>query len=200
MTDSIDTSEREAVEPDPFADVRFKTIGQLTDEQKDRAYELWLREQIGHNWPLRDVCESLLRVIDRLRAAPQVAGDERSHVICVCPDCSKPKPEAAQPEPPDDERVFTTAMSLITKHREWVHLNRSVPVGDELHPFLRELVKVLAAPTQPAVAQPNNEFTSKARAALLAVRMSITFTLASNEQRRLIEEALTIDRASRSKT
>lgn len=52
---------------DPFADVRDKRMGELTPEQKDRAYEQWARKQIGHNWPLRDVFEAMFRVIDQLR-------------------------------------------------------------------------------------------------------------------------------------
>lgn len=52
---------------DHFADIRDKRMSELNDEQKDRAYELWLRKEMGHRWPLRDVCEALLRVIDRLR-------------------------------------------------------------------------------------------------------------------------------------
>ena len=57
---------------DPFADVRDKRMGELSDEQKDRAYEMWLRKEmgglnVGMRWPLGDVFEALLRVIDRLR-------------------------------------------------------------------------------------------------------------------------------------
>lgn len=52
---------------DPFADLRDKRMGELSDEQKDRAYEMWLRKEMGHRWPLRDVFEAVLRVIDRLR-------------------------------------------------------------------------------------------------------------------------------------
>ena len=52
---------------DHFADIRDKRMSELTDEQKDRAYEKWLRDQMGHNWPLNDVFEAMLRIIDRLR-------------------------------------------------------------------------------------------------------------------------------------
>lgn len=52
---------------DPFADLRDKRMGELDQEQKDRAYEKWAREQIGHGWPLKDVLEAMFRVIDRLR-------------------------------------------------------------------------------------------------------------------------------------
>ena len=59
---------------DPFADVRGKTIGELTAEQKDLATELWLRTQIGPSetyW--HPHLQALFRVIDRLRADPHQA-------------------------------------------------------------------------------------------------------------------------------
>lgn len=59
---------------DPFADLAEKRFGTLTDEQKDRAYEKWARDQIGPCWPLADVLHSMFRVIDRLRAAAQHPG------------------------------------------------------------------------------------------------------------------------------
>lgn len=52
---------------DPFASVRDKRMNELTDEQKDVAHELWLREQMGPSWPLRETLEAVLRVVDRLR-------------------------------------------------------------------------------------------------------------------------------------
>ena len=56
---------------DPFADIHDKRIGEMTAEQKDRAIELWLRNQKG--WlPMsqREHVEALLRVIDGLRTTP----------------------------------------------------------------------------------------------------------------------------------
>lgn len=46
-------------------------MGELNDEQADRARELWLREQIGPQeryWYQQ--LEALFRIIDRLRAVP----------------------------------------------------------------------------------------------------------------------------------
>jgi hypothetical protein len=54
---------------DPFQDVRDKRIGELNEEQTDRATELWLRTQIGPGerfWYPH--LQALFRVIDRLRA------------------------------------------------------------------------------------------------------------------------------------
>lgn len=61
--------EIEAAEVDPFADVRDKRMSELTDEQKDRALELWSRQQKG--WFSSEQAQrmdALFRVIDRLRA------------------------------------------------------------------------------------------------------------------------------------
>lgn len=58
----------EVAEADPFADVRDKRMSELTDEQRDRATELWAREQRGWFLPeQRERLDALFRVIDRLR-------------------------------------------------------------------------------------------------------------------------------------
>lgn len=69
--------------PDPFADIRDKRMSELDAEQKDRAQELWLREQIGPSesyW--RPHLQALFRVIDRMReqAAP-------IDMLLHCPNC-----------------------------------------------------------------------------------------------------------------
>lgn len=54
---------------DPFADVRNQAMGDLTAEQQDRVWELWLRENTGAMPEYYiDHLQVLFRVIDRLRA------------------------------------------------------------------------------------------------------------------------------------
>lgn len=63
----------EAAQEDAFADVRDKRQSELNDEQKDRALELWAREQKG--WLGSEQAQrmdALFRVIDRLRASKPV--------------------------------------------------------------------------------------------------------------------------------
>ena len=53
---------------DVFEDVRDKALSELTDEQKDLAYELWLRTNLGSMTAYHQQhYSSLLKVIDRLR-------------------------------------------------------------------------------------------------------------------------------------
>lgn len=57
---------------DPFADIRGKRFSEMSQEQQDRAHELWLRENylsFGHYYGSgKDALfPSLFRVIDRLR-------------------------------------------------------------------------------------------------------------------------------------
>lgn len=61
---------------DPFADIRDKRMSEMTDEQKDRCHELWLRQNMQffnhHYWSDdRALFPSIFRVIDRLREANQ---------------------------------------------------------------------------------------------------------------------------------
>lgn len=63
--------------PDPFADIRGKRMDELSQEQRDRALELWLREQyrsFGEYFSDRSdaLFPSLFRVIDRLRGLTPV--------------------------------------------------------------------------------------------------------------------------------
>ena len=66
---------------DPFADVRGKRMSELTEEQRDRAQELWLRENawtFGRYYADREdaLFPSIFRVINRLRAALADRGEK----------------------------------------------------------------------------------------------------------------------------
>lgn len=57
---------------DPFKDIRDKRLSELNPEQRDRACELWLRQNhwsFGSYYSDRDdaLFPSILRVVDRLR-------------------------------------------------------------------------------------------------------------------------------------
>lgn len=83
---------------DPFADIRDKRIGELNEEQKDRATEFWLREQIGPSegyW--HPLLKQVFRVIDRLRAPIDM--------VLHCPKCGmqhidEPSDDAYEGNPP----------------------------------------------------------------------------------------------------
>jgi hypothetical protein len=61
------------------------------------------------------------RVIDDFPGgAPEFGGDDRRHVICLCPDCAKPKPRAA-----------------VRSTRTYVELGLSQPAYREIHEKLR---------------------------------------------------------------
>ena len=65
---------------DPFADIRDKRMGELNEEQTERAAELWLRTQIGPSesyW--HPLLKQVFRVIDRLRAPIDM--------VLHCPKC-----------------------------------------------------------------------------------------------------------------
>lgn len=54
---------------DPFAEIRGKTMGELTPEQHNLAIELWAREQrMSFTYYYRDLFDHVFKVIDRLRA------------------------------------------------------------------------------------------------------------------------------------
>lgn len=62
---------------DPFADIRNKRMGELNEEQIDRATELWLRQNIGPSeqyW--YSLLQSVFRVINRLRAERDAAVED----------------------------------------------------------------------------------------------------------------------------
>lgn len=66
---------------DPFADVRGKRMSELTEEQADRAHELWLRENawtFGRYYADREdaLFPRIFRVINRLRSALADRGEQ----------------------------------------------------------------------------------------------------------------------------
>jgi hypothetical protein len=66
---------------DPFIDIRDKRLSELDDEQKDRAAELWLRNNCGwEDQRLHPTLNSIFRVIDRLRDGP-------IDMVLHCPAC-----------------------------------------------------------------------------------------------------------------
>lgn len=65
---------------DPFADIRDKRIGELNEEQVDRSFELWARENIDYQRPgTREALLHIFSVIDRLRAPIDM--------VLHCPSC-----------------------------------------------------------------------------------------------------------------
>lgn len=57
---------------DPFADIRDKRLSRLNDEQKDRAMELWARQNwVWEDERVRSILQAMARVIDRLREKGQ---------------------------------------------------------------------------------------------------------------------------------
>lgn len=79
---------------DPFADLRNKRLSELNEEQRDRAMELWLRDNAGSFGPYYSdrpdaLFPSVFRVIDRLRAPIDM--------VLHCPSCGLQHIDASEP-------------------------------------------------------------------------------------------------------
>lgn len=77
---------------DPFADIRDRFMSALNEEQTNRAYELWIRDNLGYmNDYNKEHYSRLLAVIDRLRARVKEL-EEVMATVCKLPGASEGAP------------------------------------------------------------------------------------------------------------
>ena len=101
-----------------YADIRDKRMSELTPEQRDRAHELWLRENymsFGQHYSSYDgLFPSVLRVIDRLREQKPI------DMILHCPNCGMQHID--EPEGEGDDEATIKRLDVWTNPPHRSHL------------------------------------------------------------------------------
>lgn len=71
----------------------------------------------------QDKIEGTLRTLAHQKKTPLEVGDDKSHFICVCPDCAKPKPEP---------RMSSDNAALVNPAYKWHRITPETSRGAKL--------------------------------------------------------------------